>query len=185
MCSTVLTESSSSSSQDSNYSHGVLEHSSAFMQPLIAPEEHSSKFLMSGLKYISPSSSTLLDNNSSVNYYSTLSNIVKNNLSQVEKVSQLSHWWVYEREQDVGGLIAWLNIKYVIRFILSRYLFRHLCLFICLFIYLIFHFIVFVIVSLPHVHSTQLSYLVLSYLILSYLILSYLLISSFVMFRPF
>jgi hypothetical protein len=113
VCSTVLTESGSSSSQDSNYSHGTLEHSSAFMQPLIAPEEHSSKFLMSGLKYISPSSTTLLDNNSSSRHYSTLSNIVKNNLSQVDNVSQLRHWWVYEKEQDVGGLIAWLNIKYV------------------------------------------------------------------------
>ena len=84
------------------------------MQPLIAPEEHSSRFLMSGLKYISPSSTTLLESNSSGSHYSTLSNIVKNNLSQVEKVSQLRHWWVYEREQDVGGLIAWLNIKCVI-----------------------------------------------------------------------
>jgi hypothetical protein len=66
-----------------------VEHSLAFAQPLILPEEHSSKFLYTGRKYISYNSGQIKD----------------------DKDNRI--WWVYETDVEIGRVIQWLNGRYM------------------------------------------------------------------------
>jgi hypothetical protein len=87
-------------SQESSLS---AEHSSAFMQPLILPEEHSSKFLHTGRKYIP---------------YSNISNHGDINNDNDNRI-----WWVYETDVEIGRVIKWLNGRYVCYVFLKYFLF--------------------------------------------------------------
>lgn len=77
-------------SQESSIS---AEQSSAFMQPLILPEEHSSKFLHAGRKYI------------------PYSNMINN--GDINNDNDNRIWWVYETDVEIGRVIKWLNGRYV------------------------------------------------------------------------
>ena len=110
MCSTVLTPSTDSNSNMPSSVYDIRD-SPAFMQPLIAPEEHSAKFLLAGAKYISSSSSS----SASVEGQES-STIAYKSLSQLNDVSMNNNdtvrlWWVYEKESDIGRLINWLGTK--------------------------------------------------------------------------
>ena len=82
------------------------ECSSAFMQPLIAPEEHSSKFLRAATKYICPSFSPFLEG--SEDQFTALSNNIKNNTNNGD--CKL-YWWMLEDEVEIGSVISGLNTR--------------------------------------------------------------------------
>lgn len=112
MCSTVLTPSTDSNSNMPSSVYDIRD-SPAFMQPLIAPEEHSAKFLLAGAKYISSSSSS--SSSASVEGQES-STIAYKSLSQLNELSMNNNdtvrlWWVYEKESDIGRLINWLGTK--------------------------------------------------------------------------
>jgi hypothetical protein len=71
------------------------EHSLAFAQPLILPEEHSTKFLYTGRKYISY--------NNGIGSNGDVKNDKDNRI-----------WWVYETDVEIGRVIQWLNGRYVL-----------------------------------------------------------------------
>ena len=77
------------------------------MQPLIAPEEHSSKFLSAGSKYLSSSSSTSTSASFEGQEY-ILNDSDANNSTQSVRL-----WWMYEKESDIGRLISGLDTRFV------------------------------------------------------------------------
>lgn len=79
------------------------------MQPLIAPEEHSTKFLLAGSKYISPSFSASFLRGADP--YAALTRDVKNSFCGPEEDKPSSFWWVYERQEDIGMIINRLDTR--------------------------------------------------------------------------
>lgn len=78
------------------------------MQPLIAPEEHSSGFLNTGRKYISYNNSGVNDSSSS-----------GTNLFNKSKDNRI--WWVYESDIEIGRVIQWLNGRYFYTYLYMIY----------------------------------------------------------------
>ena len=97
------------------------------MQPLIAPEEHSARFLQAGCRYINTTSSS--SSAPSFPFSPSFSPSFPSSSSSSSVEGRDVHgtnaysltgggggevrrsWWVYEREADVGRVIRWLDAR--------------------------------------------------------------------------